>query len=320
MKTKITLLTLLLVSLLVNAQPFYKLSKLSGTYTNLTGLTSTHNNQPWQKHSISFTYTLPFNININGANYKFVEFDGANMFLHSISGSEVEIYATGISIADRTASNTSVSVSPVGYKVEGTVGNRIFKMQFKNVGSAVEKYFYSVNTSYTNIQLWLYETSNIIEYHIGSNNINQYHYPEEPVTIFGFGGEPSTGSFVCVLYQNAQNPLLGEYTHEGQVTPTNYGLSDYPLTGTVYRFTPFGSASTPENFINNVKVYPNPATDYLAVEGLTNSANYGIFSLNGSLVASGIVAANNSKINVQTLPVGTYMLKIHSAVVKFVKK
>lgn len=324
MKTKITLFLVLLIGFTINAQPFYNFTKSTATYTDLVNLNNIHNNKPWQQHNINnalnWNYTLPFNFKINGINYKFISFDGMNLSLISMSGSEIEVYGTGIFIADKSTVNATTSVSPIGYKVDGEVGNRIFKIQFKNAGSWTERNIYFANTYYLNIQIWLHEGSNVIEYRIGNHNLSTYNYPsEEPLTIFGFGGEPSSGAFLCVLYDNAQNPLLGEYTDETQVTPTNYGFTGYPSEGTVFRFTPVNSASTQENFFDTVKVFPNPTTDKLVLENIPETKQYTIFTLNGSVVKSGILSQENSTIDVSYFQTGAYLLKIESSVFKFVK-
>lgn len=325
MKTKITLFIALFVGMLTNAQPFYTFSKLTATYTDLVSPISINNNIPWQKHNINnalyWDYTLPFNFKINGVNYKFITFDGANISLVSMSTSEVELYGTGIHIADKSAANAATSISPVGYKVEGTTGNRIFKMQFKNAGSSVERNFYFANTYYLNVQIWLYEGTNVIEYRIGDHNLSTYNYPnEEPVTRFGFGGEPSSGSFVCMLYDNPQNPLLGEYTDASQVTLDNYGFVGYPANGTVYRFTPITSASVTDNLFTTVKVYPNPTADRLVLENMLTAKEYTIFALNGAVVKKGTVSQENNSIDVSAFQTGTYLLKIDSSTLKFIKK
>jgi|GEM_PF-3982326 len=325
MKTKITLLITLFISVLVNAQTFYTFTKLINTYTDLVNPISINNNKPWQKHNVNnalnWNYNLPFNFKINGVNYKVIEFDGANVFLHSINGSEMEMYVTGIGIADKSVANATMSVSPVGYKVEGTTGNRIFKMQFKNVGSVVEKYFYFTNTYYLNLQIWLYEGSNIIEYRIGDHNLSTYNYPnDEPYTNFGFGGEPSSGAFVCILYEDAQNPLLGEYTDSSQVTLDNYGFTGYPASGTVFRFTPAANASVHDNLFDTVKVYPNPTTDFLLFDHLTQPKDYTIYNVNGKIVKKGTISEEYNKINISEIPVAVYFLQIDQSAFKFVKK
>ena len=325
MKTKITLLITLFISVLGNAQSFYTFTKLTNTYTDLVNPISINNNKPWQKHNVNNTlywdYTLPFNFKINGVNYKFITFDGANISLFSMSTSEVEIYGTGIHIADKSAANSTTSVSTIGYKIDGSAGNRIFKMQFKNVGSSVERNFYSGNTYYLNLQIWLYEGSNIIEYRIGDHNLSTYNYPnDEPYTNFGFGGEPSSGAFVCMLYDDAQNPLLGEYIDSSQVTLDNYGFVGYPVSGTVFRFTPAANASVHESLFDTVKVYPNPTTDFLLFDHLTQAKDYIIYNVNGKIVKKGTISEEHNKINVYEIPAAVYLLQVDQSTFKFVKK
>ena len=325
MKTKITLIITLFISLLTNAQPFYTFNKLSNTYADLVNPLSINNNKPWQKHNVNnalyWDYTLPFNFNINGINYKFIMFDGANISLLSMSASEVELYGTGIHIADKSAANATTSVSPIGYKVDGSAGNRIFKMQFKNAGSSVERNFYSGNTYYLNVQIWLYEGSNVIEYRIGDHNLSTYNYPnDEPYTNFGFGGEPSSGSFVCMLYNDAQNPLMGEYTDSSQVTLDNYGFTGYPANGTVLRFSPAANAGINDNLFDTVKVYPNPTADFLFFDRLTEIKQYTIYNISGKIVKKGKISEEYNKINVSEIPAAVYLLQIDQSTYKFVKK
>lgn len=57
-------------------------------------------------------------------------------------------------------------------------------------------------------------------------------------------------------------------------------------------------------------VYPNPAQDYIIIEGLTTNSNYQIYDLTGKLVLSGVVKNHIETINVSTLINGVYFLKI----------
>ena len=56
-------------------------------------------------------------------------------------------------------------------------------------------------------------------------------------------------------------------------------------------------------------VYPNPASDHIALRGLSNPWNYELFTVSGQLVAKG-TAVNNENINIQHLDLGTYILKL----------
>jgi len=67
-------------------------------------------------------------------------------------------------------------------------------------------------------------------------------------------------------------------------------------------------------------LYPNPTSDYVKISGLTDSVNYKIYSISGTVLGTGVVA-NNEKISVQSLSAGTYFLVLEdSQVIKIVKK
>lgn len=322
MKNKLLLSVLFVCALCsVHAQAIYNFSKLSSTYTEQTGLTNIHNNSPWTEDGLSegWNYTLPFNFNINGVNYKFVAFQGAQLRLFSMNMDEIILSSTGIYVADKSVSGATTSISPIGYKVEGAVGSRIFKFQLKNAGSSVEKYFYNLNNMYLNVQVWLYEGTNVIEYHIGPNNINNYSYEAEEKRYFGLV-DASSESFICTLATDAQNPTYTELTDLDLISATNSGFSNYPLANTVYRFTPVGNASMGDVFFQKVKVFPNPTSDLLKFEGLIETKNYAIFDGKGALVKKGIISDDQNAIDVSNLPQATYILKVDDASFKFIKQ
>lgn len=322
MKNKLLLSVFFVCTLCsVHAQAIYNFSKLSSTYTEQTGLTNIHNNSPWTEDGLSegWNYTLPFNFNINGVNYKFVAFQGAQLRLFSMNMDEIILSSTGIYVADKSVSGATTSISPIGYKVEGAVGSRIFKFQLKNAGSSVEKYFYNLNHMYLNVQVWLYEGTNVIEYHIGPNNINEYYYEGEDKRYFGLV-DASGESFICTLAIDAENPTYNELTDLDLISAGNSGFSNYPLANTVYRFTPAGSASVSDVFFQKVKVFPNPTTNVLKLEGLSETKNYTIFDSKGTLIQKGSVSDENDTIDVSSLSSATYFLNINKASLKFVKK
>lgn len=135
---------------------------------------------------------------------------------------------------------TTTSQSPISYLTTGTSPNRIFKLEFKNAGFGDDPN----GTDYFDLQMWIYETSNIVEYHFGASNIttgSDYFYT---------GAGPLVG-----LMQDADidNGSAGKiYFIDGTVSPktidtialaTSTGapsnvLSAWPSSGTVFRFTP----------------------------------------------------------------------------------
>ena len=59
-----------------------------------------------------------------------------------------------------------------------------------------------------------------------------------------------------------------------------------------------------------ITVFPNPAKEYLQVEGLKSSCGYKLYNVVGSTVQEGVIDANTGRINLQQLPAGTYLLEL----------
>ena len=69
----------------------------------------------------------------------------------------------------------------------------------------------------------------------------------------------------------------------------------------------------------SLKLYPNPAINYIRVLGLSEKANYIIYNLLGKKVGKGIVR-NDEDITIQNLSNGTYFIRIENAkAIKFIK-
>ena len=65
-----------------------------------------------------------------------------------------------------------------------------------------------------------------------------------------------------------------------------------------------------------VMAYPNPASDIIKIEGISDSADYIIMDINGKLIDRG----HGNTINVRTLQRGTYILNIENINIKFIKQ
>ncbi|HKK38968.1 MAG TPA: T9SS type A sorting domain-containing protein, partial [Cryomorphaceae bacterium] len=68
-------------------------------------------------------------------------------------------------------------------------------------------------------------------------------------------------------------------------------------------------SSTGSEQAEKIELYPNPAQDYILIEGLTQAADYQIFDMSGKLVLSGLL--NNSRVNL-SLPKGAYIIDLKS--------
>jgi len=67
---------------------------------------------------------------------------------------------------------------------------------------------------------------------------------------------------------------------------------------------------------SEIRIFPNPAFDYIMVEGLGNDVNYRIYDISGKCMTSGTGTA----IPVFELGNGTYILQVGMQIVKFIKE
>lgn len=316
---------LVIIGYFAYAQQNYTFTQLTQNYTELSGVSLFQNGQVWNNQGLNWNFQLPFSFTIAGTNYSVFSYDGSVIELFATNGTSAQLYAHGIYINDKSTTNSGTSISPVGYKTEGTSGNRIVKIQFKNVGSASEYAFLNTRNITMNFQIWLYEGTNVIEYHIGSNNVNTYLANLNELIMFGLSREQGN-SFISVLYGSHSTPSYGEYTNPNQIGLNNYGMSSYPVVNTVYRFTPSTSASNTKFIQQGFTIYPNPVTDVLCIE--TNELaiklieSVEILDITGKRLS--MVENNFTQINVDHLALGTYVLKITTTqgtqVSKFIKK
>jgi hypothetical protein len=74
----------------------------------------------------------------------------------------------------------------------------------------------------------------------------------------------------------------------------------------------------------DVRLYPNPVRDILALEGLQGTSNISIISLQGSVLAKTTANSSIYTWNIKQLPSGTYYVRIEAGknvtTVKFVKE
>lgn len=70
---------------------------------------------------------------------------------------------------------------------------------------------------------------------------------------------------------------------------------------------------------NRLKVYPNPTTDYIIIEGITN-ANIEIFNLQGQIIKNVNTISNKSNIDISNIPNGIYSIRITTTDGIFVHK
>lgn len=286
----------------------YTFTAETAAYTPLTGTTSINNNAPWDDPT--FTFPMPFVMRIQGQLIDTLMLDGLGGSLVGLSNGNpifgvMSPFETDL--IDRGYDST-ISLSPLSYKVDGAAGNRILKIEWKEVGSYGE---YSnsggILNMFISFQAWVYEGSNIIEYRYGPNTITDLatFYEGDPGPLVGTALTDGNASVVANLIS-------------GTVANPTFGLSLLPLfgtpaNGTLYRLTPIGSSSwVNENQLGTLlKAWPNPVTDVLTVE-LKNEqqALIALYNLQGQKVKQQLLTESRSSLDFSDLPAGAYLIRM----------
>jgi hypothetical protein len=330
MKSKILAFFLTLASAGVFAQqpvgPHYLFTTYSSTFTPLEEGVSLDGGMIWDDP----TWTVPLGFTFYTANdtittlyvgelgptvYGLQDDSLTDMFLPSVD--------------DIANADNDTLVSPVSYVVEGPPGFQICKIEWLNVGFYED---WAANGTYTNttsFQLWLYENSNIFEYHCGPSNI------PNPEIVHAFGGPAMV--FIENLNQNSGFNWDGFYSISGNPTdptilnftpneilmseglPSNALLNGEPAEGTVYRFAPT-FINVEENSLATFDVYPNPTSGLLNVFNPTQETVVAqILSAEGKVIQIETLTSGRNSIQTENLSTGYYILRANGTSTSFLK-
>ncbi len=201
----------------------------------------------------------------------------------------------------------SYLTSTISTQTSGSAPNRIFKVQIQNAGFDGDV----SGNEFANVQLWLYETTGVIEMRYGSSSVDISTY----LPLLG----PSVGLFKDEV-PSAFISLSGiPATPNGSTSAVSINIDGTPPNGTVYRFTPTGGAT---NLLNNQDVsgnwnfFPNPAKDFINISTDNNEVTiYEIYNILGEKFDQD---RTNQSINIQQLTPGMYFLKTNLGTRSFV--
>lgn len=277
-------LLLLFLSLFMSAQAQldYSLTYSNSTYTELSGATDV-SADAWNNAS---QRTMPFTFKFFGKSYSdiYITYDGVYF---SDTGNDYIFYGT-----DNFKPKGNIPTeSPISFLVTGSAPNRVFKIQYKNVSEATVggAYVYSINN-----QVWLYESTNVIEYHFGNSSITDPKF-----TAFYIGLIDANNVYLGIGNTAAAPSLV-------RVTSSPAGIPTYPANGQVYTLTPKRTTiaavnALPYTFtqdVNSFSVKCNEEVKITAMdingrditESLKIDTNSGKYSLNGC--AAGLYILN----------------------------
>lgn len=297
---------------------YYSFSTFTANYQNITGVSVTNGlmwDEPIDSIPIGFNFKL---YNMQNDTISFA--GGSYASFNDVVNDPLLTAASPIfeDLCDK-AFDPSVNVegdpggiSNISYTTTGTVGSRIFKIEVNNAGFYGENSSAATTSSTVNYQLWLYETTNVIEFRFGNMTL-----VNQSLNFL------NTGGFICGLVDDLDyntvtatnsNLLNGPHANPTMVglspTATDF-ISGTPQNGRVYRFT-YNTVTSLKNNLNvsKIKVYPNPAKDKLYIDNLSsdlNNATIEFYDVVGKQIHSEKL---NSVIDLSSFTKGIYFVKV----------
>jgi len=317
-KSRLFFTSLILFSgLSVDAQRPYSVVATTETYQALTSTTTMNNKVIWDDEN--FSVPMPFRFKIGSVTTNKFHLGLILLHLSTDTGNRANAFILlDADLTDRGLLKGSASLSPIRYLTTGTAPNRIFKVELANAGFYNEYDAYNSMDDYLNMQVWCYETSNILEVRYGAAQITN------PGGYFNFGNGPfmayvqnidlEKGSWdlLYAVNGNPANPCLDEVGSGASMLPI---LNTMPANGTVYRFIP-RSSQWVSNFaaFKNVAVYPTYCNDVLQVNFReTGIADYMIIATDGRIMSNAGKLGNGiNSIDIQRLARGHYLMVVHN--------
>lgn len=217
------------------------------------------------------------------------------------------------------ADSSGQDVSEIRHTLEGIAPNRIFKVEYHNVGFYDEVYGGdSVITASqrATYQVWLHEAGTIT-YHYGPNTITDFALIAadfiNTAGLFGNFDPYSYGGTLLVAEGAADAPQF-QSTDDiyGWLYSGAEGWGDtWPSEGTGYVFNPIQptNVSTPTN-LEVMAAFPNPAHDVLHVQWDGTSPVDAVWvDAQGRLAGAARLQPGRTSLDVAELDAGAYMLR-----------
>lgn len=314
MKQLIFALCLVITATTVQAQPGYDFSYKTGQpYTPLSSGTNISAGIVWEFEN--WTIDMPFSFGLGGSSInKFHIFFNSMMPASDTEGVLSTFIPFGvISMMDR-GNGTGTALSPIRHTIEGAAPSRVFKLEYWNAGvRSLDGPF--IPTDSLNLQVWVYETSGVVEFHYGDS------YFADPAQVFDGDGpivayirdfdiDNDTFAKAYTLKGNPEAPVIDSVDY----TDDPFLLDAMPAKGTVYRFAPKkeGSSVGEKELLSRFSVYPTKTAGNLYVRNSYDlKGRMELFSVTGQQVAgSTILTPGINELDLSSLPAAMYLLQI----------
>lgn len=328
MKTNLILFLFLILCLGAKSQKMYPYSftPSNSTYTNLAGATNLTAGKVWDDTLMTIPLGFTFKWALANRNIDSIAIDSDGIlhapqdFVQVLDNPIRAMMPYQADMSDRAYNTSTTAISPISYLTTGSAGNRICKIEFKNVG------FYNDNsgTDFANFQVWLYETSNIIEYRYGSSSVANI--------LSSFDGR--NGPYINLIYKSTidivnQTIVLDSCTYVSgnsasvaainpsmpfdylNQPPADFAFSGLPANGQVFRFAPISIGSSlqdQEGPFANVKVYPTYIQDQFFVEHDGEQISATVVDVHGKICLHEDKLNRKSSFTTSGLSKGLYLL------------
>lgn len=310
------LLLFFVISITCKTQNVYSFQKSTETYSPIISGTVVSGTAPWSPFT-AHTVPIGFSFNYFGNNYTTIYCEGSGFCVFDPSFYYYTVHPYTVQMRD-AGTSTALSQSPISYSLSGVSPNRICKIQWQNCEMQ-----YNLG-SYANFQLWLYETSNILEARIGNCTVSnpslafQNNGFDGPlIAIYKTQGNPNYG--YCVQGTSPSETLLT--LNSGTISNIfQNSMSAPPPSGLVYKFIP-GTSSGLNDFVTEKEIvaYPNPSNESVILATEKNS-KWEVYNSEGVLIKSGLAGEETLTLNIESLSPGLYVFKNKHRAVRIIKQ
>lgn len=282
-------------------------------YADLIDPVNVTNSDIWDENSV-YVVDIGFRFILNNQAYtKLNIYAGGGISFSGKQERSLRVFHTPFGGYLLTCRNNMPSESMIEYTVSGEESDRIFKIQWKNAGF-VQWYPTSSANDFIDFQIWLYESDDKLEIHFGNSltNPGTYGYPDAT-------SDANPGPSVQLSHYNCEKVLCildyannPSYDYLDLCFPNYSFIDGTPECNIIYQFIPeqtfVGVLTSPKS---EIKIFPNPITDFLIISGEEQIKLIDIYSLTGKLIQKIPVNFTDSKlIRTENFIAGRYIVKV----------
>ena len=217
--------------------------------------------------------------------------------------------------------NDVTKSSTVGYKTDVVNAKNVTKIEWNNVGFWDD----TLHVDTANVQLWIYEENNALEYRIGNSSRADITSIIQDPTTYGFKGPVfafiknlvlSTPSADNVYYpSNINTPTMDSTDIMTMFTnPSSIGIDSFPNANTLMRWAPAVVNGVHAVSLNDhISVYPTLFASTFSINfKAKNNYQLSVFDINGRFLFTQKLAKSSEKIDMSNYATGNYILMLNN--------